>query len=202
MTAAYFALAGAQERNDYFRQDENPNLWTASMCPELGYVQQAVVNSVRAFLATLYEQYREDHDILGFKEVQYDHGEIQLLRRCFPEAHLLLLVRNPLNTWKSTPRDWWYLSLEQWTARWNQIAGCFHGAAAADARCHLIRYEDLIRQDERTLAVLAEVAKVSREQVASVLTHKIGSINAGLSEAETNTITENCRDLMEAFGYL
>ena len=22
------------------------------------------------------------------------------------EAHLLLLVRNPLNTWKSTPRDW------------------------------------------------------------------------------------------------
>ena len=50
LTAGYFALAGAQERDDYFRQDENPNLWIASMSPELEYVQQAVVNSARAIL--------------------------------------------------------------------------------------------------------------------------------------------------------
>ena len=80
--------------------------------------------------------------------------------------------------------------------------GCFRDAARTDARCHLIRYEDLIRQDEETMAILAEVAKVSREQVSAVLSHKIGSINAGLSESEKNTILEHCRESMEALGYL
>ena len=35
-SAGYFAVAGAQERDDYFRQDENPNLWIASMSPGVG----------------------------------------------------------------------------------------------------------------------------------------------------------------------
>ena len=52
------------------------------------------------------------------------------------------------------------------------------------------------------MAILAEVAKVSREQVSAVLAHKIGSINAGLSESEQNTILEHCREPMEALGYL
>ncbi len=201
-TAGYFALAGTQERDQYFRQDENPNLWVASMSPELEYVQRAILSSARQFLATLYAQYHEGHDILGFKEVQYDYGEMQLLRRCYPQAHVLLLIRNPLNTWRSTPRDWWYVSLEEWTAKWNQIARCFRDAAKMDAHCHLIRYEDLIRQDEKTMAILAEVAKVSRQQVSAVLAHKIGSVNAGLSESEQDAILERCREPMETFGYL
>jgi hypothetical protein len=201
-TAGYCALSGAQERDDYFRQEGNPNLWIASISPELDYVQQAVVSAAREYLATLYQQYREGHDILGFKEVRYDHGEIQLLRRCYPEAHFLLLVRNPLNTWRSTPRHWWYVSVEEWAARWNQIVGCFRHAASIDPRCHLIRYEDLIRQEPKTMAVLAEAAKVTPEQVSLVLSHKIGSNRVGINETEKNTILTLCREPMEVLGYL
>ncbi len=45
--ASYFALAGGEERNLYFSRGEDPNLWIANMSPDLDYVQQAMVNSVR-----------------------------------------------------------------------------------------------------------------------------------------------------------
>ena len=103
-SAAYFSTAGSQERVDYFGQGENPNLWIADMCPDLDYVQMAVVDSARAFLKTFYGQYREQHDILGFKEVHYRREELDLIRACCPETEIVFLVRNPLDTWKSTPR--------------------------------------------------------------------------------------------------
>ena len=67
------------------------------MCPELACLQQAVVNSARTLMNTLYGRYRKDHDILGFKEVQYGRDELELLRKCYPKAQFLLLLRNPLD---------------------------------------------------------------------------------------------------------
>ena len=83
---AAFSLAGAAEREAYFGQGENPNLWIADMCPELDCVQQAVVDSARSLLNSLYGRYRSDHDILGFKEVQYGRAEAELLRGCYPNV--------------------------------------------------------------------------------------------------------------------
>ena len=191
----------ADQRNGYFGEGEDANMWIANMCPELGHVQQAVVDSARSFLQVMYGQYRENHDIVGFKEVRYGRAEIELLRACYPEAHFLLLVRNPLNTWNSTPRDW-YESVEDWTAEWNESVMWFQIFAQIDSRCHLIRYEDLIRQEPATMAMLTETAQVSLEQAQSVLAHKLGSIHAGLSESEKDSICDLCREQMEALGYL
>ena len=51
------------------------------------------------------------------------------------------------------------------------------------------------------MSILAEVAKVSREQVSMVLAHKIGSINAGISESGRAAIRDRCREPMKAMGY-
>ena len=200
-TAAYFATAARQEHVDYFGQGENPNLWIAEMCPDLDYAQMAVVESARAFLKTFYEQYREQHDMLGFKEVHYRREELDLLRACCPETEIAFLIRNPLDTWKSTPRDW-YLSLDDWIAKWRSNVRYFMAFASSDAHCHLLRYEDVVQQETKTLEILADVAKVSRQQVSLVLAHKIGSCNAGISESQRATILDRCREPMAALGYL
>jgi hypothetical protein len=198
--AALFSMAGEMERKEYFAQDENPNLWIANMCPELECVQQAVVNSARTLINTLYGRYRKDHDILGFKEVQYRRAELELLRRCYPRAHFLLLVRNPLDAWRSTPTDW-YSSLEDWIATYNDGVLGYHAFARNDANCHILRYEDLVRQDGKVMAVIAEVAKVPREQAATVLAHKIGGHRSSLSDRDRDVILRDCRESMQMLDY-
>jgi hypothetical protein len=203
-SVAYCAWAGTRERDEYFRQGENPNLWIGIMCPDLDYARRAVVEAARAFLATFYAQYREGHDLVGFKEVLYGRPEIELLRRCYPKAHLLFLVRHPLNAWKSTPRHWWYPTLERWMDQWNQAVLCFQEFAAGDDRCHLIRYEDILAREPRTMAVLRETARLSTEQIESVLASKIRghSETPTTTESEKAAILEHCRDAMQSLGYL
>ena len=157
-----FSITGNEEREQYFASGEDPNLWIANMCPEMAHLTQAIVDAARALLNTLYRQRRQSHDALvGFKEVTYGRVEAELLRRCYPEATMLLLVRHPCDTWNSTPRSW-YESLEAWADLWAARAREFADLAKADPRCRLIRYEDLVRQDEKTLQILAETAKVTR----------------------------------------
>lgn len=197
---AAFSIAGSEAREEYFRQGENPNMWIANMSPDMEYVEEAIINSARALLETLYGQYREWHDIVGFKEVQYGRAEVELLRKCCPEAKILLLVRNPFSTWNSTPRDW-YPSFTEWARLWNTRAHEFAMLAATDPNCHLIRYEDIVRQEARTMKTIAEVAQVTREEISGVLSHKIGSRHVGISRSERRTILRYCRDGMELLNY-
>jgi hypothetical protein len=199
--AASFSLLGDSQRQQYFGQDENPNLWIAAMSPELELVQQALVDSARALMNGLYGPYRQGHDILGFKEVRYGRAELELLRRCYPKAQFLLLLRNPLHTWRSTPRQW-YPSLDYWAAIYNDGVQGYRDFAKRDSNCHLLRYEDLIQQESKTIAILADVAKVSPQQISMVLSHKIGSSNrTSLADSDRDFILQNCRESMELLGY-
>ena len=102
--------------------------------------------------------------------------------------------------WNSTPRDW-YPSFEAWIDAWNTTARDFIMLARTEPNCHLIRYEDLVRKEPKTLEILAEVAQVTREEASNVLGHKIGSGRVGISDAERRAILEGCREPMEALGY-
>jgi hypothetical protein len=196
-----FSATAGDQRDAYFSRAEDPNLWIANMSPELSYARQAIVDAARTLLRTFYAQHREDHDLVGFKEVRYGQAEIELLRRCYPQAEILLLVRNPLNTWKSMPRSW-CATAELLAAKWDKNVRCFQAFAKTDSRCHLLRHEDVVRQTAATVATLGDVAKLSREQIAAVLAHKIGSTNAGISESDRSTIIALCRESMDALGYL
>ena len=118
------------------------------MSPEMDYIQCAVVNSARTLLNSLYDQYRQSHDIVGFKEVRYGGCELELLRRCYPQAEILLLMRHPYKTWNSTPRDW-YVSLDAWATTWAERTQSYLQASISDSHCHLIRYEDIVAREKR-----------------------------------------------------
>jgi hypothetical protein len=195
-----FSITQSAEREEYFARGEDPNLWIANMCPDVDHVRMAIVNSARTLLNTLYRQHRESHDIVGFKEVQYGRAEAELLRQCYPETKILFLVRHPFNMWNSTPRDW-YPSFEAWADAWNTTARDFIMLARTEPNCLLIRYEDLVRKEPKTLEVLTEVAQVTDQEIANVLGHKIGSGRVGISDTERRTILKRCREPMELLGY-
>jgi hypothetical protein len=73
--------------------------------------------------------------------------------------------------------------------------------AKSDPKCRLIRHEDVVAQENRTVDILIDVAKVSREQISAVLAHKIGSSHKGIDDAERRTILDRCREQMESLGY-
>jgi hypothetical protein len=199
-SAAFYSAAATQERIQYFSRGENPNLWIGSICPQLDLVRQATVESARAFLNTMYGQHRENHDIIGFKEVHYARREYELLRRCYPEAEILFLVRNPLNTWNSTPRSW-YPSFDAWLEKWLRNTQFFMALAKTDAHCRLLRHEDVVGRGKETMAILAEAAKVSLKQIALVLGNKIGSSHVGIDVTERQTILRQCGKTMADLGY-
>ena len=116
---------GQENRDKFFgHDDKDPNQWIACVNPDLEFARHAVVASARALLNTFYGQYRQSHDLVGFKEIRYGRVEIELLRRCYPQADLLLLIRHPCDTWGSTSRDWPY-SLEEWIALWQANTECY-----------------------------------------------------------------------------
>jgi hypothetical protein len=199
-SAAFYSAGATQERIQYFSRGENPNLWIGSICPEMDFVRQATVESARAFLNAMYGQHRENHDIIGFKEVHYARREYELLRRCYPEAEILFLVRNPLNTWNSTPRTW-YASFDAWIEKWLRNTQYFMALAKTDAHCRLLRHEDVVGQKKETMAILVETAKVSPKQIALVLGNKIGSSHVGIDETERQTILRQCGKTMADLGY-
>jgi hypothetical protein len=196
---ASFSAKGGDQREKFFASNESPNFWIAIMCSELPYVQNAIVRSARMLLNSLYAQYRESHDIVGFKEVRYGMDEAALLRWCYPEARMFLLVRHPCDAWNSTPRDWY--SLEEFIEKWNKHTRDFLVLSRTDPNCRLIRYEDIVRQDARTMQIIRETARVTDEQMKPVLAKKLGSKHHGVSDADREAITEGCREIMELFDY-
>jgi hypothetical protein len=200
-----YSLDYRKERNAYFDSDENPNVWTATMTPEFPFVEQAVMESVRAFMNALYSQYRDTHDTIGFKEVRYGEQELRLLRKCYPEAEFLLVVRNPIHTWQSLMncRGWYKDDVRTTANKWNRNVGGYLAMAGSDPKSHLIVYENLIRQNEATLNTIEACAKVPRQQMLDVMSHKVGSTaNDTISDEDRSIILEICGERMRQLGYL
>jgi hypothetical protein len=199
---AYYSIQREGQRQMFFDNQENPNIWTANMCPEPQYLQQAIVKSTRTFLNAFYGQFRESHDTIGFKEVNYGAAEIDLLLRCYPDIRIFLLVRHPDKVWNSTPRHWVKIAFDAWADDWAAKSREFLLAARTHENCHLIRYEDLVARDARTLENIADVAQLTPSQIMDVLSVKLGhSDPQGVSDEERAIIRERCGDVMQLFDY-
>lgn len=200
-----YSLDYRQERTGYFGSGENPDVWTATMTPEFPFVEQAVVESVKAFMNALYSQYRDSHDTVGFKEVRYGEQELKLLRKCYPEAEFLLVVRNPIRTWQSLMncKGWYKDDVRTTAMKWNRNAGEYLSFAKTDPKSRLIVYENLIRQDPATLSAIEACAKVPREQILEVMNRKVGSTASDtILDEDRDVILEICGDRMRQLGYL
>ncbi|MFC5468072.1 sulfotransferase [Cohnella suwonensis] len=202
----HYSMDFRRERQAYFESEENPNTWIATMTPEHDYVERAMVESVRAFLDSLYAQFRDTHDRIGFKEVRYGELELKLLRKCYPQAAFLLLVRHPVATWRSLVncRGWYKEDAAETADRWSRNASGYLSFAEKDSLSHLIRYEDLVAGDPATLRTVAETAGLSEDRIRDVLGSRIGSTartGDRIAEEDLAALLERCREPMRRLGY-
>ncbi|WP_337099021.1 sulfotransferase [Paenibacillus sp. YIM B09110] len=200
-----FSRKGISSRQAYFQSGENPNQWMALMTPSPEYVEQATIQSVKTFLDHLYQQNKEGHDIIGFKEVRYGAKELTILKKCYPEAKLLLLVRNPLKAWESYPKSWGeYRSTLQFAKQWNNNVNDYLKLVNSDPLAIFVQYEKLIDKDEHTVDQITQLAQISKEQLEAVLAQKIrGSIRKkSITPKQAAIIMRICRRNMKQLGYL
>ena len=177
-----FGEGGVRQRMRYFGGDEDPNQWIATMAPDPEEVDQAVTASTKALLDTLYMPARATHDTVGFKEVRYGAQELALLRSCYRNMQLVLLVREPVSTWKSItgfgaesfgdPR---YQTPTAFATAWRQAALEYIRWSQEDPRSTLIAYDALAARDASTIDAVRRLARLSAKELLSVVDHRIRS---------------------------
>ena len=152
--------------------------WIANLYPELRHLRLAY----RAFFDQLFaEPAREaGYESWGIKEVRLTAEHARFLQWLYPGTRIVLLVRNPLDAWRSYAeyKRWYHVRPQQpvfnvtaFCDHWHRVAASFR--AHADAlNAVLVRYED-IRQPGSELTRLSDYLGVHAS--ASILDKRIRS---------------------------
>ena len=199
------SLLGKNSREKYFESGENPNQWVAVMTPEISFIDEAVSSSTKTFLENLYAQKQDGHDRIGFKEVRYGERELSMLRKCYPDAKMILIVRNPIEAWKSYPKTWGeYKSALEFAKQWNRNVSWYIQMAAKDENAHLLQYEKVVSREPNTLNKLADLTKLSIPEIDRVLDRKIRGTKRKktITNKHAITIRRVCRINMKKLGYM
>ena len=198
--------ASLRHRNAYFNNNEDPNQWIACMTPPKNEVEAAMIETVKAFHEGLYEKnYSDQHDLIGYKEVRYEKKELLLLRKCYPNCTVVLLVRNPVDVWKSlSPRGRKenYGTLRHFTKIWNQRSKDYFELSQLDPKMHLIRYEDINTRQSETLNLIKKLGHLEDEEIKIVLDKKINSSSTPLPLQTETFILERCGKFMKTLEYI
>ncbi|AZU60411.1 sulfotransferase [Neobacillus mesonae] len=195
-----------KQRISYFNTNENPSNWIATMNPSNEFINNAVHQSVKAFLDNLYAQHRETHDIIGFKEVRYGQDELELFRKCYPKAKIILLVRDPRDVWKSHSFNLrieaYNNSLIKFIQKWKNHVSYYMDFAKKDPKTYFLKYEDIIERKPETINMLLDAANITIEELNSVLNVKISGIKKGPNNpSDLQQIENMCKNIMEQLNY-
>ncbi|MGE7610480.1 sulfotransferase [Peribacillus frigoritolerans] len=204
--ALYYARHSKQHREDYFNSDEDPNHWIATMTPPEADVEHTIIQTVKNFHEGLYtEKFKSTHDLIGYKEVRYGKEELNLLRKCYPDCTIVLLVRNPVDVWKSVSRmakAERYGTIKGFSDIWNRRAAEYKRLSSVDKKAHLVRYEDIVNRDPTTMNVIKQIGHLKDQQIHSVLKEKISSSSRPITFQQEQIITKQCNKMMRNMGYL
>lgn len=177
-----FSAYGDTARREFLDAGRDPNLWIATMTPAVDDVDAAVKAATRALLERLYRPTPPSCDRVGFKEVRYGAGVLQLLRECYPGARIVLLVRDPIETWRSIVGfETWsfgddrYASAERFARAWVDTATEYLEWHQRDRDSLLVSYERLTERDAGMVSQVAEAAGVSSAAVTDVLSRRVRS---------------------------
>ncbi|WP_337099862.1 sulfotransferase [Paenibacillus sp. YIM B09110] len=198
--ASYFSKISKDEKDDFFQNGKDPNLWTANMTPDEPYIEVAVAQSIKTLFDHMYIQHRHKHDRIGFKEVRYGKSELMLLRKCFPDSAIILVVRNPIDIWRSETA-YWADDAEAFGQIWNERAKQYRELEGEMPGTVLIRYEDLVERNVKTLQLLSELALVSLDEIHQVLSVQLNSTRSTRPQDEIDTIMRLCNEGMALFNY-
>ncbi|MDX1393813.1 MAG: sulfotransferase [Gemmatimonadota bacterium] len=160
-------------------EDENlEESWIANLYPE----PFAVLAAHRAFFETLFARPAQaaGYRRWGFKEVRVDIDQAAYLRWLFPDARIVLVVRNPYAAWRSY-RLWrnWYqrwpddpvLTPKRFGEVWSRLAEGF-ATRFEEVGGAFFRYEEFTG-DGRDAALQRLAGHVSVEIDAGVLEHRV-----------------------------
>lgn len=197
--------AGLRHRNAYFNNNEDPNQWIACMTPPQNEVEAAMIETVKAFHEGLYvKNYSDKHDLIGYKEVRYGKRELNLLRKCYPNCTVLLLVRNPVDVWKSLSprgRKELYGTVQNFAKAWNQRTKDYLDLSQTDPKMHLLRYEDINTRQTETLDLIKKLGRLEDQDIKRVLDKKINSSSTALPLQTEMFIIKRCKKYMKALEY-
>ena len=188
----HYSVNLKQQRLNYFNNDEDPNHWIACMNPEIEFVDKAVTDSIKVLFNSLYEQYREGKDIIGFKEVRYGEDELTLFRKCYPDAKIILLVRNPIDVWKSMLGAGLGNNNVSFVKKWKKQTSYYLELAKNDPNAYLIKYEDIVNKDPNAIETISQLGKISIDEIDSVISKKIWSTPRDITFATEKFIIDEC----------
>jgi hypothetical protein len=197
--AEHFSVRGEKEKHSYLASDDKSAAWTARMCPSPDYVREAEVRCIRAFLDTMYQDQRDDHDLIGFKEVRYGRGELELLHRAYPAARFILLVRDPVAVWRSMPD--WGKSLDEVIEIYNTNGPVYMELAKRDG-FHLVRYEDVVEKRPAILDLLSSLSRLPVKEITEVIDgKKLRSTAHEVPAGDVERVRRDCAAVMSELGY-
>lgn len=160
--------------------DEMAASWVANLYPRPGDLLEAHRAFFRALMAD--PAAAEGFPRWGFKETRLGHAEIRYLRILFPESLPVLLVRNPVDAWRSycAGDSVWFaswpdrpiVSAADFAQMWNELASSMHKLSSEDEGVFMLRFEDLVLGGE----VLDELSQFTGLRVnPSILSTNVGS---------------------------
>jgi hypothetical protein len=203
--ALHYSNAFSDVRESYFNEGQNPNQWLACMTPSPEVLKHSIISSAKALDHLMYvERYKDNFDMIGYKEVRYGKDEIKWFRECYPESPVILLVRHPVSVWKSVSRrarKERYGSIEGFCDLWSNHVNDYVELSNKDMNMHLIRYEDVVSKNRETMDLIKKIGRLTDEDIEKVLTVKISSSSKPIPQKIHQRIIELCEDAMKKVGY-
>jgi hypothetical protein len=197
--AERFCRKGEKEKRAYLATTDKSSAWTARMSPSPEHLEAAVTASVRAFLDTFYHELRDMKDLVGFKEVRYGRAELELVRRAYPDAQVVLLLRDPVDVWRSMPD--WGRSLDMLITDYKRRAAEYLELADREG-FFLLRYEDVVAKTRDALALLANLGRLTAAEITEVVDGKrLRSTRHEVPVADIRRIRQECHGTLERLGY-
>ncbi|MGV3487693.1 MAG: sulfotransferase [Tuberibacillus sp.] len=192
-------------RESYFNEGQDPNQWIACMTPPKDILRRTLIQTIKDFHYNLYvKEYEQDFDMIGYKEVRYGAEELELFRECYPDAPVILLIRHPVDVWKSVSRrarKERYGSVEGFCDLWKGRVTEYLEMNAKDPNMHFIRYEDMIGQNNETISLIKELGQLTDEDIKRVLDVVISSSKKKTPPKDIAKINELCEGVMMEVGY-
>ncbi len=183
--------------------------WIANLYPSLHDLRLAY----RAFYDRLFVTPANENGYQdwGLKEVRLDAQHAAVLRWLYPDCKIILLVRNPIDAWRSYAefKRWYHIrpnkpvfNVNRFCDHWERLAASFF-ENQEKLGALLVRYEDILGNDQE-IERISSYLNVPID--ASVLQKKIrsGDENAGgygVVPGENRLLRRRLRKTAGKFGY-
>jgi hypothetical protein len=171
-----------------------------NLSPSEQVLDRAVLAGLRQFVETLYAH--ERYKNIGFKVTTADSRQVDLCRKAFPQAKLLLLAREPGAVYASMPAPWRaeaYNQPDAFAIRWILSAGDFI-KQAANSSCLLIDYDDLVAKGASyaRLLLAAELNCVAAQPALDLKLNSTAPIDRA-PQWQVDHVSRVCASTYEAF---